>query len=169
MLSEAIDSHPDIIGLLDSARRQLERVAPHDAALAPIVDSLASAGFLVAEVSTQLSSYLASLDADSAAELDSIQQRRASIAVLARKYGPGLADVDPFGESAGPRLLELDNDSDRIEQLGAELEDLDAQSVALAAELTTARTEAAVKNTPSRRTRRPCDAHRATRHRGLAT
>ena len=143
--SEAIDSHPDIIGLLDSARRQLERVAPHDAALAPIVDSLASAGFLVAEVSTQLSSYLASLDADSAAELDSIQQRRASLAVLARKYGPELADVIRFGESAGPRLLELDNDSDRIEQLGAELEDLDAQSVALAAELTTVRTEAAVE------------------------
>ncbi|WP_374946111.1 DNA repair protein RecN [Agreia sp.] len=142
--SETGDSHPDIIGLLENARRQLERVAPHDAALQPIVESLASAGFLVAEVSTQLSSYLASLDADGAAELESIQQRRASLAVLARKYGPELGDVIRFGEAAGPRLLELDNDSERIEQLGAELEDLDTRSVALATELTSARTEAAI-------------------------
>ncbi|KQO05744.1 DNA repair protein RecN [Agreia sp. Leaf244] len=141
--SEALDSHPDIIGLLDSARRQLERVAPHDAALQPIVESLASAGFLVAEVSTQLSSYIASLDSDGAAELDSIQQRRASLAVLARKYGPELGDVIRFGEAAGPRLLELDNDSDRIEQLRAELDDLDTRATALAAQLTAARTEAA--------------------------
>jgi DNA repair protein RecN (Recombination protein N) len=142
--SEAIDSHPDIIGLLENARRQIERVAPHDPALQPILDSLTSAGFLVAEVSTQLSSYLASLDADGAAELDSIQQRRASLAVLARKYGPELSDVIRFGEAAGPRLLELDNDSDRIEQLGAELEDVDARTIALAERLTAARTEAAV-------------------------
>jgi DNA repair protein RecN (Recombination protein N) len=142
--SEALDSHPDIIGLLENARRQIERVAPHDPALQPILDSLTSAGFLVAEVSTQLSSYLASLDADGAAELDSIQQRRASLAVLARKYGPELSDVIRFGEAAGPRLLELDNDSDRIDQLGAELEDVDARAVALAAQLTAARTEAAV-------------------------
>jgi DNA repair protein RecN (Recombination protein N) len=143
--SEAIDSHPDIIGLLDTARRQLERVAPHDAALQPIVESLTTAGFLVAEVSTQLASYLAGLDSDAASELDEIQNRRASLAVLARKYGPELSDVIRYAEAAGPRLLELDNDSDRIEQLGAELEILDETSVSLASRLTEARVAAATE------------------------
>jgi DNA repair protein RecN (Recombination protein N) len=143
--SEALDSHPDIIGLLDTARRQLERVAPHDAALQPIVESLTTAGFLVAEVSTQLASYLAGLDSDAASELDEIQNRRASLAVLARKYGPELSDVIRYAEEAGPRLLELDNDSDRIEQLGAELEILDETSASLAAKLTEARVAAAAE------------------------
>ena len=31
----------DVLGLLESARRQLERVASHDPALSPIVDSIA--------------------------------------------------------------------------------------------------------------------------------
>jgi DNA repair protein RecN (Recombination protein N) len=141
--SESGDDQPDVIGLLDNARRQLERVSSHDSALLPIVEAMASAGFLVSDVSTQLAGYLASLDGDVGSELDEIQNRRASLAVLARKYGPTLDDVILHTETAGPRLIELEGDSDRIESLGAELEELDTRAHALADELTAARRKAA--------------------------
>jgi DNA repair protein RecN (Recombination protein N) len=141
--SESGEDLPDVVGLLDQARRVLERVSSHDPALAPIVDAMANAGFLVSDVSTQLAGYLASLDGDVAAELDEIQNRRASLAVLARKYGPGLDDVIRYSESAGPRLFELEGDTDRIELLGEQLEQLDAQAHAFAAELSAARRRAA--------------------------
>ena len=141
--AESAESMADVVGLLDSARRQLERVSPHDHALEPIVDALASAGFLVAEVSTQLASYLGSLDADAAGELEEIQERRAALAVLLRRYGPELSDVIRYSEDAGPRLLELDSDSDRIDQLAEELAALDAECDRLAGLLTSARAAAA--------------------------
>ncbi len=141
--AESAESMADVVGLLDSARRQLERVSPHDHALEPIVDALASAGFLVAEVSTQLASYLGSLDGDAEGELEEIQERRAALAVLIRRYGPELDDVIRSAEEAGPRLLELDSDSDRIEQLADELAALDAECDRLAGLLTAARAAAA--------------------------
>lgn len=141
--AESTESIADVVGLLDSARRHLERVSPHDHALEPIVDALASAGFLVAEVSTQLASYLGSLDGDAAGELEEIQERRAGLAVLIRRYGPELADVIRYAEEAGPRLLELDSDSDRIDQLGDELAALDVECDRLAGLLTSARAAAA--------------------------
>ncbi|CAN5385088.1 DNA repair protein RecN [soil metagenome] len=141
--SDDLDGRPDTVGLLDSARRQLERVSSHDGALEPIVESLASASFLVAEISTQLSSYLAELDTDGGAELDDVQERRAELSVLARKYGPTLDDVIAFFEAAGPRLIELDNDSDRIDELTESVAEAAAIVDALADDLTAARVEAA--------------------------
>jgi DNA repair protein RecN (Recombination protein N) len=143
--SDELDGRPDTVSLLDGALRQLDRVRSHDAALDPIVESLASASFLVAEISTQLSSYLAELDTDGGAELDDVQERRAELSVLARKYGPTLDDVIEYFAAAGPRLLELDNDSDRIEELTDGVADRAAIVDALATDLTAARAEAAVR------------------------
>ncbi|MFC6175041.1 DNA repair protein RecN [Subtercola frigoramans] len=141
--SDELDGRPDTVSLLDSALRQLERVSAHDGALEPIVESLASASFLVAEISTQLSSYLAELDTDGGAELDDVQERRAELSVLARKYGPSLDDVIGFFASAGPRLLELDNDSDRIDELSAAVSEAESLVLDLAARLTAGRVRAA--------------------------
>ncbi|MEF2976171.1 DNA repair protein RecN [Subtercola sp. YIM 133946] len=141
--SDEIDGMPDTVSLLDSALRQLERVRSHDSALDEIVESLASASFLVAEISTQLSSYLAELDTDGGAELDEVQERRAELSVLARKFGPTLDDVIAYFEAAGPRLIELDNDSDRIEELTDAVAERAAVVDALAADLSAARSEAA--------------------------
>jgi DNA repair protein RecN (Recombination protein N) len=139
--SEAGDS-PDTIVLIDSARRALERVAHHDAALAPVVAALADASFLVSDIATQLASYSSALDTDEAGRLDAVQERRADLTNLARKYGPELADVIAYAETAGPRLLELDSDSDRIDQLTALVDDERTALVERAAELTALRTEA---------------------------
>jgi DNA repair protein RecN (Recombination protein N) len=112
----------DASQFVDGARRSLDRVVGHDPALAPIAEQLAAAAFALAEISGSLSSYLGGLDADGARELEGIQERRATLNGLIRRYGPALDDVVDYLESGSTRLLELDNDADRIEQLGSEVE-----------------------------------------------
>ncbi|MGD8169923.1 DNA repair protein RecN [Herbiconiux sp. P16] len=130
---------PDTVGLIDAALRSLERVAHHDSTLAPIVEALANASFIVSDISTQLASYVSSLETDEVGELDRVQERRAQLTVLTRKYGPELSDVLAFTAEAEPRLLELDSDSDRIEQLSALVDDEFAELTRIAAELSALR------------------------------
>lgn len=111
----------DVVGLLDAARRQLERVAGHDSSLAPIAESVANASFVVSDLAVQLSGYLSGLDADSGRELELVQERRAQLAALARKHGPTIDHAIELLDTGSRRLLELDNDSDRIELLGAQV------------------------------------------------
>lgn len=137
--SESADESRDVVGLLTSARRQVERVAEHDAALGPIAEGLAAASFTITELSGQLSSYLSGLDADGARELEVVQNRRAELSALVRKYGPTLDDAIDYLTSGSGRLLELDNDSTRIETLRAEVEADRARVIELAADLTAVR------------------------------
>ena len=133
----------DATALVETARRSLDRVVDHDAALAPIAEQLTAASFALAEISGALSSYLGALDADGARELEGIQERRAVLAALMRRHGPTLDDVIDHLESGSTRLLELDGDAERIEQLGAEVESGLARVHELAAALTDLRREAA--------------------------
>ncbi len=137
--SEQLDDGQDVLGLLSAARRQLERVAEHDATLAPISESIAAATFAVSEVSVQLAGYLASLDSDAGRELEVVQERRAELAALVRKYGPSLDTTIEYLESGSSRLLELDNDSTRIDALRAEVDADRARLIELASALTEVR------------------------------
>ncbi len=141
--SQSLTDATDALGLIESARRAIERVAGHDPALAPIAEALAAASFATSEVSGQLSSYLGSLDTDSGRELETLHERRAVLAGLIRRYGPSLDDVVDYLESGSSRLVELDSDADRIETLAAEVAADRAQLDALAAQLTARRTAAA--------------------------
>ena len=144
-ISAQLTDAGDATALVDSARRALDRVVGHDAALAPITEHLAAASFALAEISAELSSYLGGLDADGARELEGIQERRATLNALIRRYGPTLDDVVDHLESGSTRLLELDNDADRITQLGQEVESGLARVHELAARLTDLRTAAAAR------------------------
>ncbi len=134
----------DVLEMLDTARRQLDRVASHDAALAPIVNSISEASFAVSEVSAQLSSYLGGLDADGAGELEIVQERRAQLTALVRKHGPSLDETIDFLDVGSSRLLELDNDSDRIDQLRTEVAADRERVILLADRLTELRAAAAL-------------------------
>jgi DNA repair protein RecN (Recombination protein N) len=139
------DDLPDVVALLETARRALDRVAAHDVALSPLVAAIANAGFVVADIAGELSSYLAGLDADGARELEIVQERRAELGILARKYPGGLDEAIEFQDTGSTRLLELDSDSDRIDQLTVEA-DADHKLVTdLAASLTALRAAAAVQ------------------------
>jgi DNA repair protein RecN (Recombination protein N) len=133
----------DAAALVEQARRALDRVAGHDPALAPVVEALAAVSFQLADAAVQLSGYLDSLDADGSRELESVQERRAVLATLMRKYGPGLDEVIDYLDTGSARLLELDNDGDRIGQLQDAVSSDFAVVEQLGDTLTRARTAAA--------------------------
>jgi DNA repair protein RecN (Recombination protein N) len=141
--SQSLGDTTDAVGLIETARRAIERVAGHDPALAPIAESLAAASFAVSEASGLVSSYLGSLDSDAGRELETLQERRAQLAALVRRYGQTLDDVVDYLESGSSRLVELDSDADRIEALSAEVAADRVRVDELADALTARRTEAA--------------------------
>ncbi len=143
--SEGLDETPDVLGLLEMARRQLERASDHDPALVPIMEAIAEASFAVSEVSAQLSSYLGGLDADGARELEIVQERRADLATIIRKYGPSLDEAIDYLDIGSARLLELDNDSDRIDALRVEVDADRSRVVSLATQLSTVRKDYATR------------------------
>ncbi|BDZ50208.1 DNA repair protein RecN [Frondihabitans sucicola] len=118
--TDAIDGTRDVLGLVDEARRQIERVAQHDPELGAIGDLLTEVSLQVSETSARLSSYLGSLDADVSRELESVQERRSALGSLVRKYGPTLDDAIDLLDTGSARLMELDGDDDRVEALAAE-------------------------------------------------
>ncbi|HEY8589281.1 MAG TPA: DNA repair protein RecN, partial [Naasia sp.] len=130
--SEAGDGR-DVAALLDSARRLLERVSELDPEMSALADTVGNLAFLAADAATELASYAAGFDVDSARELEAVQQRISELAVLARKYGPTLEDALAYLQSSSDRLLELDTDEDRIAALTADV-DADAAVVAELAE-----------------------------------
>lgn len=141
--SQGVDEVQDALSAIEGARRQLDRVVAHDATLQPIAEALGEAGYLVSDISGQLSTYLAGLDSDSGRELESLQERRALLAGLIRKHGSTLQDViDLLGTGSG-RLLELDNDGERIEALTASVASDLEEAEQLAGRLTALRTAAA--------------------------
>lgn len=141
--SETFDGATDAIGLIGIARRALEQVSAHDQELEKIAESLKQLGYQLNDLSAEISGYLDGLDGDSARELETIQERRAGLNTLMRKYGPTLEDVINMRATASDRLLELDSSSDLIEQLQQQVEQ-EHQAMTLAAEkLSAARSKAA--------------------------
>ncbi|ROR82111.1 DNA replication and repair protein RecN [Plantibacter flavus] len=145
LVSAEAGEESDVVGLLEGARRQLDRASVHDPALGAIAASVANASYLAAEIAAELSSYLAGLDEDGARELEVVQERRATLATLARKYGPAPEDVLHLLETGSTRLMELDGDSDRITQLEGDVERLSGEVDAAAETLSAVRVEAAAR------------------------
>lgn len=141
--SQISDDGRDVVGLLDAARRHLERVATHDTALPPISEEITNATFAVTEISAQLSRYLGGLDVDGANELESIEQRRAQLSALVRKHGSSLDETIDFLDVGSSRLLELDNDSDRIDRLRDDVAGERERVLSFASQLTNLRKSAA--------------------------
>ena len=131
--------------LLAQARRALESVRHHDSRLAALADRVEEVGYLLGDIAGDLAGYADDLDADPA-RLAAVEERRAVLAHLVRKYGSqegGLAEVLEWAEQAAVRLTELDGDDDRIVDLEAERESLHGRVSGLAGELTAARQAAA--------------------------
>ncbi|RWZ53054.1 DNA repair protein RecN [Labedella phragmitis] len=133
----------DVVGLVGAARRLVDDVSGADPTLAAIGEQLADIGYLAADVAAELSSYLAEVDADGARELEIVNERRATLTALMRAYGPTLDDVIAVLDSGSARLLELDSDDERIDELTRQVAE-DAELVErLASEVSAARVAAA--------------------------
>jgi len=131
----------DVLGLLAGARHTLAAAGAHDPQLADLGGRLADAGYQLADVASDLASYAAGIEADPA-RLAVVQQRRATVAALTRKYGDGVVGVLAWASAAQQRLDELDGDESRAGRLAAEEAALRAELAALAGPLTAARTAA---------------------------
>lgn len=141
----------DAATLVAGAHRALEGVRAHDKDLAHLADRLGEVGILLSDVAGELAGYADSLDADPL-RLAAVEQRRATLAHLVRKYGvprdeaadeEGCSAVLSWAEEAATRLTELDGDDDRIGELTAERDALRTELAALAQILTDERHKAA--------------------------
>ncbi|WP_295824743.1 DNA repair protein RecN [uncultured Microbacterium sp.] len=136
------DGSPDVVTLLAEARRALERISGSDEALAAIGEVIADLGYRATDASVALSGYLADLDESGPHELAAVDERRGVLAGLARTHGTVEAAIALL-ETGSARLVELDDDGDRLERLESQ-RDAAASALDAAAEaLTAARREAA--------------------------
>ncbi|GAA3160649.1 DNA repair protein RecN [Planomonospora alba] len=138
----ATDQGVDAVSLVGQARSAVEAVRDFDPALAGLADRLAEAGYLLSDIATELAGYAESVEADPA-RLAAVQERRAQLTHLVRKYGEDTGAVLGWAEQAARRLAELEGDDDRIADLTREHEELTGRLTELAAELTRIRRAAA--------------------------
>ncbi len=135
----------DVIATLGQARRQLENVANHDDQLAGAAAELKDIGSQLNDLAASLSRYIDGLDSDGPAELEQLQQRRALVTSLMRKYGPSLGEVLEYYENSGTRLLDLETSTEQIDALSESVELQSAKLVELASRISQLRRIAAAE------------------------
>lgn len=138
----AAEPAPNVIGAIADARGALTGLLEHDPALKELDRRLADLGYLAADLGADLSGYVSDIELDPA-RLAWVQQRRADLSGLMRKYGDSVDDVLEWGRKAAARLDVLLNAEDTLAGLGARLESLRSDLGEAAAALTEARREAA--------------------------
>ncbi|MBI1376193.1 MAG: DNA repair protein RecN [Frankiales bacterium] len=134
----ADDDAPDALGLLALARRSLDAVREHDAELGRLADRVADAAVLLADVSADLAGYAASAESDPA-RLAAVEERRAALTALTRKYGATVEEVLAWSGRAALRLGEVDGDDERLAGLAAQRAQLRERLGELAGRISAAR------------------------------
>ena len=132
----------DVSGLLGVARRALAHESGTDPELTALGKRLDELAYLAADAATELASYVERLDADPA-RLAEVEDRRAALKTLTRKYGDTVAAVLDWSASAAQRLATLDVSEDALAKLAAERDAAASEAARCAGELSAARTAAA--------------------------
>jgi len=132
----------DVAGQLGSARAALAPMTGHDQALADLDRRLQELGYLTADLGTDLAAYLSGVDVDPA-RLAWVQNRRADLARLQRKYGDTADDILLWAKESAARLAELEGADDRADGLQVRLDALREELTSCAGELSAARKLAA--------------------------
>ncbi len=134
----------DATTVVAAAGQALDGVRAHDPALAALADRVGEISILLADVSGELAGYADQLDADPL-RLAVVEERRAALTALTRKYGEDITAVLAWAQENAGRLTELEGDDERISELTAERDGLRAELSVLGQALTDARTEAAAR------------------------
>lgn len=135
----------DVLSRVNMAKRSLERASSIDSGLNSQYETLNELEVALTELSSDLAHYLSSNEHDAVGELEQIQQRRAELAQLARKYGGSLGEAINYAAGASDRLLELDQTGDQIAARDAESSALFAELQMLAQQLHEGRHRAAAQ------------------------
>src|SRR6478736_849087 len=128
----ADEARGNVVELLAETRATLGAASVHDPALADLERRAQELGYLAADLGADLAAYLSHVDFDPA-RLAWVQERRADLARLQRKYGDTVDEVLAWAKEAAARLDRLVTADDRAEAMQARLEQLEAELTAAAA------------------------------------
>jgi DNA repair protein RecN (Recombination protein N) len=135
---------PSAMDTIAAARHALAGEVGHDPAVRELDRRLAEVGYLVSDLATDLSAYLSDIEVDPA-RMAWVQQRRADLTALTRRYGETVDDVLEWGRLAAQRLDALLSSDSRIAELEPRVAELEAELASRAVTLTDARTLAATE------------------------
>jgi DNA repair protein RecN (Recombination protein N) len=134
----------DVSSLLGLAGRALTQQAGDDAELDALAARFADLDALVTDLGADLAGYGERLDADPQ-RLAHVEERRAVLSGLTRKYGDDIDAVLQWADAARKQLAELDVSDEALAALAAERDAAAARAAMLAAEVSARRTEAAAQ------------------------
>lgn len=136
--------------LLHAARAALESVKAKDSRLEEIADRVTEAVFILDDASTDLASYVTSLEADPS-RLDVLQNRKSELLAFIKRWGGSqssdeeLVSLAAKAKSGKDSIADLEGGDERIAELEAELAIIKKKVVKSATELTSCRIEYAEK------------------------
>jgi DNA repair protein RecN (Recombination protein N) len=136
------------LSALGAAKRFLDNAKGRDSKLDSIAEQVAESFYALDEASRDLSSYLASLEADPD-RLNALQERRAALNSFIKKWGDGgepdevLIQLAARAKSGRESIADLRGGDERIAELEAELAEVKKGLLAAAKKLSKARNEAA--------------------------
>ncbi|GAA2514845.1 DNA repair protein RecN [Rarobacter incanus] len=132
------------IGRLQAAGESLARGGRDDRELDALQKRLTDLTFAIADIGSDLTRYIDSLEADPA-RLEQVEERRAELAKLTRTYGEDIAHVLSWAQSAVARLADVGDDGERVAVLRRRRDELTAILQDAAADLRRIRTDAAAR------------------------
>ena len=132
----------DAVGRIARAGEELGRLTGYDPRLADLHQRLGEVGVLAADLAGELSGYAADIEADPT-RLGVVEQRRAALVDLTRRYGDDVTAVLAHRDAARERLATLEGADERIEELTARVDVLGGRLSAAVDRLTAARGVAA--------------------------
>ena len=141
-LTDSSTDQADAGALLEVARRALAHESDQDSELAALQHRVEEIAYLVADVGSELGSYLDRLDADPA-RLAEVEDRRALLRTLTRKYGADVDGVLEWARQAEQRLAGMDTSEEALALLAARRDEAAVALGELAASLSRARARAA--------------------------
>ena len=138
------DDENTILAALETARKALADASRHDDSLAAHEARLVEHSYGLSDLASDLTRYLAALDADPT-RLESVQKRRSDLAALCRRVGRDLTGVLTYAKEATIRVAEHDSWDERVEAIRAKVARLEAEVDSLAATLSEGRQAVAAR------------------------
>ncbi len=142
LADEDSEGYTPVVDLLGTVTPGLTQSGEHDPALAELARRTAELGYLASDLASDLASYAAGVETDPQ-RLAAVQERRAALTGLLRRYGATTRDVLAWAQESAARLTDLDSSDERIVELTEQVARLRADLAQRGAELTELRTRAA--------------------------
>ena len=136
------EGSPSAVDLLGRVRAVLAQAADRDPQLGELATRATEIGHLLTELASDLVSYAVGVEVDPA-RAETVEERRALLGALTRKYGPTVDDVLAWARDAAARVGELSGAEDRIEELSGQVARLEQELADVGRDLTVARRDAA--------------------------